>query len=581
MRIIHRNAIDDYTLTATLAESGYPVSNLQDLTLAKKWRSPAFNNLIDRPDCESTTPPMIFDETVPYIPGGPDATFARDAIHHTGTYGYRITKTVASGTGTYVMLCDNNNTNDMHGLIAGYTYTKSVWVKIPAGSGIALDEVYFQIRDYYDGAWDVSQSSIPTAFDIWQKISATKTIRQTAVAANIRFNLPYTIEDTEYYYVDDIRLDDVPQIKIDAGSNNVISTKSFAIGGHNLTGGAKITIEGNDSADFDSPSYSDELTRNLIVDPEDLTTSNWNNAYCTDSLTNLYVKGRRLTKIITNADENANIRQLQYPNNTTQSFQAILRKGNSTDSYIKYTRNTSPWNTYGTIVVTWATKTVTSTDGLTNLDYEWIDDETVWIVGTANAIDTSLVCRLELYICPTDRLTGKYVYATAMMVEDNPTVTKYEEIHADLRIHIFSEASYRYWQILIEDFDNPDGYVEAGRISIEGFLQMPGIEPGLTYPKKTTSTKDITVTGQVYGDKGIIARMPGFAFPLIEDNLRKLIDAMFDEVHNIKPIFLIVYENSLDVIPALYCTIDQEELPWKKAEDGLNWSVEIKFLEAF
>ncbi len=338
----------------------------------------------------------------------------------------------------------------------------------------------------------------------------------------------------------------------------------------------------DDSNDFDSPDHSDELKRNLIVDPEDLTTGEWtNSASCTDDLTNLYIKNKRLTKIIATADISAQIFQLQYPDNTTQSFQAILREGSSPVVYLNYLIHAAPYTIYGGITVIWATQSVIATNGLTNLDYEWIDDDTVWVAGTANAIDTSKLCRLTLYVCPTDQLTGKYVYATAMMVEDNSTPTKYEEIHADIRTHCFTEKSYRYWQILIEDFDNSDGYVEAGRISIEDYLQMPGIEPGLTYPKKTTSTKDITVTGQVYGDKGIIARMPGFAFPLIEDNLRKLIDAMFDEIHNIKPIFLIIYENSLDIIPALYCTIDQEELPWKKAEDGLNWSVEIKFLEAF
>jgi len=153
--------------------------------------------------------------------------------------------------------------------------------------------------------------------------------------------------------------------------------------------------------------------------------------------------------------------------------------------------------------------------------------------------------------------------------------------NADIITKFFTAVEYYYWRLLVADASNPDTYIEIGRISSDEYLQMPGIEPGLVYPRKTTSTKDITVTGQVYGDKGIIARMPGFAFPIIEDSERIQIDAMFDEVHNIKPIFLIVYENSLDVIPALYCTIDQDELPWQKSKDGLAWSIQIKFLEAF
>ena len=145
----------------------------------------------------------------------------------------------------------------------------------------------------------------------------------------------------------------------------------------------------------------------------------------------------------------------------------------------------------------------------------------------------------------------------------------------------FTEGEYYYWRLVVQDSSNPDGYIEIGRISAGGYLQMPAIEPGFTYPKRTTSIKDMTVTGQVYGDKGIMLRYAEFAFPLIENSERNEIDEMWEEVHNIKPVFLIIYENSLDVIPALYCTIDQEEIPWQKSENGLAWSIQLKFLEVF
>ena len=579
MRLLWDNEIDKHELACTLENPAYPIENIQDYQLIKKYRSPAFNNLIDRPDCESETPPMIFDETVPYIPGGPDATFERDiAEAHNDTYSYKVTKTIASGTVATITLCDNINNNDMHGMIAGHTYTKSIWVKVPAASGIALSEVQIRIYDY-DGSWENTMSSIPTAFDTWQKLTVTRTIREGATGVHIRIFMPTTVEDTEYFYVDDIRLDDVPQIRIDAGSNNVISVKSFAIGGHNLTGGAKITIEGNDTSDFDSPSYSDELKRNLIINPEDLTTSEWLLYQANTNLTNLYVKNKRLTKIIATADASAYISQLQYPANTTQSFQAIIKKGVTTDSHLTYERNDSPWTIYGRIRITWANQTVTSDSGLTNLNYEWIDDETVWVAGTANAIDISLVYRLHLYVCPTDQLTGKYVYATAMMVEDNPTVTKYEEIHVDLRTHVFSEASYRYWQILIEDFNNPDGYIEVGRIHLGNYLQIDIHSREISIVYEDTSRVDDSPSGQSFGDEGIIRRLYYFIFPYWENDKRKEVVFMVKGVKKVKPIVFVPDENNIDKMDIVYCRLN-DDMSINHIID-FSWNGVMAFKEVF
>ena len=156
---------------------------------------------IDRGDCESTTPPMIFDETAPVLY---NATFDRDiAEAHGGTYSYKLTKATAVGSWGIVSLCDNNNTTDMHGFVAGETYTLWRWVKVPAASGIALDEVYMQITDY-DSGWEDTTASFPTMFDTWQKISITRTIRSGATGVIIRIALKSTAEDTEYYFVDDI-----------------------------------------------------------------------------------------------------------------------------------------------------------------------------------------------------------------------------------------------------------------------------------------------------------------------------------------------------------------------------------------
>lgn len=562
MRILYRNAIDvsEYTITTNDEESGYPATNLQDPTLAAKWRSLAFTNLIDRPDCESTTPPALTPETSITIGGGPDATAVRDATEaHAGTYSYLMTKTVAAGTAVEVSFQDDVVTTNMHGLTAGNTYTWEKWIKIPSIGGIAVNEMILRFADYVSAAWVNTDSGFPKILDAWQKISITKTLSPNATGIKIQLIIVSTASSGEIFYIDDLALYDTPQIKIDAGANNVISAKSFAIGGHNLTGEATITIQGNDTSDFDSPNYNDELARNLILNSEDLTTSDWSSPLADSDLTNLYLQNKRLTKGIATSNGNAALVQVQYPNNTIQSFQAIVRVGETTDTILNYQLNASPFTTYGIITITWATKSVVAGGGLTNLDYDWIDDETVWVAGTANSIDTSLVCRLSIYICPTDQTTGKYIYATAVMVEDNSTVTHYDEIQADPRVYFYSEQSFRYWQILIEDFDNPDDYVEVGRPHHGDYLGLGDIIYR-EFPIELASTSDkrYTVTGQLYGDQGIIQRLYNFQFPHLTDDQRQMIENMFFYSDIILPVFLIINENDFSKLKPLYASINDD-----------------------
>lgn len=153
---------------------------------------------------------------------------------------------------------------------------------------------------------------------------------------------------------------------------------------------------------------------------------------------------------------------------------------------------------------------------------------------------------------------------------------------AGIMTKIFSNSTgYRYCRFSFHDPSNPDGYIEIGRLSFGPHLQMPPVAKEFDIPKKTTSNRNISITGQPYGDKGYTYRSPGFSFPLINTLQKAEIEEMWEEVDRIKPVILLIWEDSLDVVGPIYCLIDQDELTWKQDADSRVWTLEINFLEVF
>ena len=256
----YNNYVDKGNVSSSSEASGYPISNIQDIQLKKIYRSVAIASLIDRGDCESTTAPMITGETVPSLS---NTTFAQDsAVAHAGTYSYKITKTVATGTAAYADIVDAESTTDMHGLTAKNTYTFTVWVYIPSASGIALNEVALEFADYTT-AWETSTSSNPTSFDTWQQLTVTRTIRVSATGVILRVFNNATTDSNEYFYIDDLALYAWEWIKTDIGSAEDV--KSVFILGYNITSGAIIKIQGNSSDDWSSPPVDETMTFGDVI----------------------------------------------------------------------------------------------------------------------------------------------------------------------------------------------------------------------------------------------------------------------------------------------------------------------------
>lgn len=165
---------------------------------------------------------------------------------------------------------------------------------------------------------------------------------------------------------------------------------------------------------------------------------------------------------------------------------------------------------------------------------------------------------------------------------EDPTVDESFVYDPDIMVRAFTGQALRFWRFLFEDAANPEGYIETGRLYLGGSLQLPGIEPSYDIPPRTTSRRAVSRSGQSYGNRGYVYLAPGFTFPFLTDTERQNIDAMWREVENIDPVFLLIWENSLDVVGPLYVVIDQTGMPFKRTGDiNFAWQLIINFREVF
>ncbi|KKL71716.1 hypothetical protein LCGC14_2092120, partial [marine sediment metagenome] len=171
------------------------ITNTSNRTIVNNNFCKDNGQLIDRARCESTTSPMIFGETVPWL-NNVDTYARSNEQAYEGTYSW---KGVGDGVGVmwlgFIALGAS-----LHGLIPGLTYTMTARVYVPSG-GYTASNVRLRYDDdqtspvYSDGA---------TGLDAWKLLSLTFTV--DSAATNIVFMLEVNETGTDAVYLDNLRL---------------------------------------------------------------------------------------------------------------------------------------------------------------------------------------------------------------------------------------------------------------------------------------------------------------------------------------------------------------------------------------
>jgi hypothetical protein len=110
---------------------------------------------------------------------------------------------------------------------------------------------------------------------------------------------------------------------------------------------------------------------------------------------------------------------------------------------------------------------------------------------------------------------------------------------------------------------------------------MPGMEKGQVIPLKTDSTYALSSTHQLYGNTRIKSKSAKINFTDMTETEKTAIDLFFNYCDVTKPFILLIWENDLDVEPAIYCHC-VSGLEWTRSvSSGTLWNLSFEIEEVF
>lgn len=150
--------------------------------------------------------------------------------------------------------------------------------------------------------------------------------------------------------------------------------------------------------------------------------------------------------------------------------------------------------------------------------------------------------------------------------------------------HGFTEQTYSYWSLYIDDSSNPDGFIQIGLLSLGKPLTMPGFDPAVKVSYIDTTNRTRTPSLKTYKDIRPVYRVVSVKYPTITQAEFKTVSTgikpMLDFYHDTgDPAMVVPYEETVDVEPPIYCElparIDKEKLP----VNGVLYTLSLEFEE--
>ena len=189
--------------------------------------------------------------------------------------------------------------------------------------------------------------------------------------------------------------------------------------------------------------------------------------------------------------------------------------------------------------------------------YRSTGDTSEWVkvdAGSGSTITATGACILG------HNLTNSGTYKIQGNATDSwgtPSLDETFTYDSNIMIKTFNSAGYRYWRFSLADATNPDTYLEIGRLFLGTYLEFsdqPSKEFPMTY--EDTSNVDYSITGQSFGDEGIIYRLYNFKYPYWTDTVRKSVVTMIEDIKLVKPVILVPDEDNTDKLIPVYAKLN-------------------------
>jgi hypothetical protein len=120
-------------------------------------------------------------------------------------------------------------------------------------------------------------------------------------------------------------------------------------------------------------------------------------------------------------------------------------------------------------------------------------------------------------------------------------------------LKFFTESTYRFARISIDDAGNTDNYLTIGRIFMSTYLQIsPSSKNNFKITNNTTDTTSFSISGESYSDIGCQYRTFDYSFPPTDFDMIDDLRTMFETVGNHQPFVFLNFDTRYTEIEPAY-----------------------------
>ena len=161
---------------------------------------------------------------------------------------------------------------------------------------------------------------------------------------------------------------------------------------------------------------------------------------------------------------------------------------------------------------------------------------------------------------------------------NGPPVSETMTWRAETIVTFITSVSYPFWRFSITDPNVNDSYFEIGRLVLGEYLQ---IDPSslIEFPEKhpRSDQMSFSLSNQPYGDIGVEHKELDYRFENATDSMKSSIETMWGSVGKFKPVLFLNFDTQFSVIPPLYCSLNNDII--FESRKFSKWNFELNLRE--